>query len=56
MRLIRVIGCASRGRSVGGGTWHTSEHMQMLELNSDLFSNAISSVQKDCMVALVYEV
>lgn len=53
MKLISVIGCASRGRS--NGEWHSSEHRQMLEMNSDKFSNAISSVQKDYMVALVYE-
>lgn len=53
MRLISVVGCASCGRSKGD--WHSSEHRQMLELNSDRFSNAISSVQKDFMLALVYE-
>ena len=53
MKLVRVIGCASRGRSVG--EWHSSPHRQMLEVNSDKFSNAVSSVQKDYMVALVYE-
>ena len=53
MKLISAIGCASRGRSKG--EWHHSEHRQMLEINSDKFSNAISSVQKDYMVALVYE-
>lgn len=49
----RAIGCAFRGRSKG--EWHESEHRQMLELNSDLYSNAISSVQKDYMIALIYE-
>lgn len=44
MKLISAIGCASRGRSKG--EWHHSEHRQMLEINSDKFSNAISSVQK----------
>ena len=53
MKLISAIGCASRGRSKG--EWHHSEHRQMLEINSDKFSNAISSVQKDYMVCLVYE-
>jgi len=53
MRLIKAIGCASRGRSEG--EWHSSEHHQLLELNSYLYSNAISGVQKDYMVALVYE-
>ena len=53
MKLISAIGCASRGRSKG--EWHNSEHRQMLEMNSDRFSNAISSVQKDYMVCLVYE-
>ena len=51
MRLISAISCASRGRSKG--EWHNSEHRQMLEMNSDKFSNAISSVQKDYMVCLV---
>lgn len=53
MKLVRVIGCASRGRSIG--EWHSSPHRQMLELNSDKWSNAISGVQKYYMVALVYE-
>lgn len=53
MRLISAISCASRGRSKG--EWHNSEHRQMLEMNSDRFSNAISTVQKDFMVALFYE-
>jgi len=52
MRLISAISCASRGRSKGA--WHNSEHRQMLEMNSDKFCNAISSVQKDYMVCLVY--
>jgi hypothetical protein len=53
MKLISAISCASRGRVKG--KWHNSEHSQMLEMNSDKFSNAISSVQKDYMVCLVYE-
>ena len=53
MKLISAIGCASRGRSKG--EWHDSERRQMLEMNSGRFSNAISSVQKDYMVCLVYE-
>jgi hypothetical protein len=53
MKLVRVIGCASRGRSIG--EWHSSPHRQMLELNSDKWSNVISGVQKDYIVALVYE-
>jgi len=53
MKLISAIGCASRGRSKG--EWHHSEHRQMLEIGSDRFSNAISTVLKDFMVALVYE-
>lgn len=53
MKLISVVSCASRGRSKGD--WHESEHRQMLEMNSDRFSNAISTVLKDYMVALVYE-
>jgi hypothetical protein len=53
MKLINSIGCASRGRSNGG--WYESEHKQMLEMNSDRFSNAVSTVQKDYMVALIYE-
>ena len=54
MRLSRAIGCASRGRCEGD--WRDSEHYQKIELNSELFSNAVSTVQKDYMVALVYEV
>ena len=53
MKLISAISCASRGRSKG--EWHNSEHRQMLEMNSGRFSNAISTVQKDFMVALFYE-
>lgn len=53
MKLINAIGCASRGRS--NGSWYESEHKQMLEMNSDRFSNAVSTVQKDYMVALIYE-
>lgn len=53
MKLISAISCASRGRSKGA--WHNSEHRQMLEMNSDRSSNAISTVQKDFMVALFYE-
>lgn len=50
---MRSISCAIRGRSKG--EWHSSEHRQMLELGSDRFSNALSSVQKDYLVALLYE-
>lgn len=53
MKTIKAIGCAIRGRSKG--KWHNSEHIQMLEMNSDRFSNAISTVQKDFLVALFYE-
>ena len=53
MKTIKAIGCAIRGRSKG--EWHNSEHRQMLEMNSDRFSNAISTVQKDFMVALLYD-
>lgn len=53
MRVSRAIACASRGRSQGD--WYSSEHRQMIEFNSDKYSNSITSVQKDCMVALVYE-
>lgn len=47
------MGCASRGRSKGA--WYETEHIQMLEFNGGGWSNAISSVQKDYMVALIYE-
>ena len=50
---MRAVSCAARGRS--RGEWHSSEHRQMLELGSDRFSNALSSVQKDYMVCLVAE-
>ena len=50
---MRAISCAARGRSKG--EWYSSEHCQMLEMGTDKFSNAISSVQKDYMVAIVYE-
>lgn len=50
---MRAISCALRGRSKG--EWYSSEHRQMLELGSDRFSNALSSVQKDYMVAIIYE-
>ena len=50
---MRAISCALRGRSKG--EWYSSEHRQMLEMGSDRFSNALSSVQKDYMVAIIYE-
>lgn len=50
---MRAISCALRGRSKG--EWHTSERRQMLEMGSENFSNALTSVQKDYMVTLVYE-
>lgn len=49
---MRAISCAIRGRS--RGEWHSSEHRQMLEMGTEI-SNALSSVQKDYMVAMVYE-
>lgn len=50
---MRAISCALRGRSKG--EWYSSEHRQMLELGSDAFSNALSSVQKDYLVCLISE-
>ena len=50
---MRAISCAVRGRSKG--EWYSSEHRQMLEMGSGRFSNALSSVQKDYMVAIIYE-
>lgn len=49
---MRAISCAVRGRS--RGEWHSSEHRQMLETGTEI-SNALSSVQKDYMVCMVYE-
>lgn len=51
--LTRTISCALRGRSKG--EWYSSEHRQMLEMGSDRFSNALSSVQKDYLVCLILE-
>lgn len=51
--MMRCRTCAFRGRS--RGEWHSSEHHQMLELGPDTVSNAISTVQKDYLVALIYE-
>ena len=53
MRMVSVIGCAQRGRS--NGDWHSSEHRQMIEFNSRRWSNAISTVQKDFMIAILYD-
>lgn len=53
MRQISAISCASRGRSKG--EWYSSEHRQMIEFGSRKWSNAISTVLKDFMVAIVYE-
>lgn len=53
MKLSRAVGCASRGRSKG--EWYSSVHRQMIEFNSDMFANSITSVQKDSMAALIYE-
>lgn len=50
---MRVISCASRGRS--RGDWDKGGHRQKLELNSDRYSNAVTSLQKDYMIAIVYE-
>lgn len=50
---MRVISCASRGRSIGD--WDKGGHRQMLELNSDRYSNAVTSLQKDYMIAMVYD-
>ena len=49
---MRSISCAIRGRSKG--EWHSSEHRQMLEMGGEI-SNTISSVQKDYLVAIIYE-
>lgn len=48
-----MISCASRGRSKG--LWHLSAHRQMIEFGSRKCSNAISTVQKDFMIAILYE-
>lgn len=53
MKRVDVIGCASRGRSKG--KWHKSEHGQTIEFNSRIYSNSITTVQKDFFVALIYE-
>lgn len=44
---MRVIGCASRGRGEG--------NRQTLELNSPDYANSLTSVRKDCMIAIIYE-
>lgn len=54
MRIKKVTSCASRGRAVGGGKWHESEHQQELELRSPEYSNAITGVQKDSMIMIEY--
>lgn len=53
MKMFSVIGCALRGRSKGN--WYLTEHRQMIEFNSRRYSNAISTVQKDYLVAIIYE-
>jgi hypothetical protein len=53
MRLIKAIGCAYRGRSKGD--WSVSEHIQQLELNSEMYANSVTSITKDSMLCLVYE-
>ena len=49
MRYVRVMGCASRGRGDNG----TFE--QDLQLNHSTWSNCLTTVQKDSMVAFIYE-
>ena len=49
---MRAVSCAVRGRSKG--EWYSSEHRQMLEIGTYI-SNAISSVQKDYLVAIYDE-
>ncbi len=44
---MRVISCASRGRGDG--------NRQTLEMNSPDYANSLTSVRKDCMIAIVYE-
>jgi hypothetical protein len=46
------ISCASRGR---GKTDENDKNSQHLEINSDEYSNVITSVQKDYLVAEFYE-
>lgn len=48
-----VRSCAFRGRSRGG--WYESEHRQMLEMGSDVFSNCVSSVAKDFLLCEIYD-
>lgn len=50
---MRAISCAARGRSKE--EWYSSKRRQMLEMGSEKVSNALTSVQKDYMVCLVYE-
>lgn len=49
---MRAISCAIRGRS--SGEWHSSEYRQMLEMGTEI-SNALTSVQKDYLVAIIDE-
>ena len=44
---MKVISCASRGRGKNDENGKNSQH---LEINSDQYSNAITSVQKDYMI------
>ena len=50
--MKRYRTCAFRGRAEG--EWHSSEHSQHLEIGGEI-SNAVSTVQKDYMVVIVYE-
>lgn len=50
--LMRCKTCAFRGRA--RGEWHNSEHSQHLEIGGEI-SNAVSSVQKDYMMIMIYE-
>lgn len=49
---MEILSCAIRGRS--DGNWHKSNHRQKLEIGTDV-ANSITSVQKDCLVLILYE-
>lgn len=49
---MEILSCAIRGRS--DGDWHNSDHRQKLEIGTDV-ANSITSVQKDCLVLIIYE-
>ena len=53
MKSKRCFSCASRGRS----RWdcRSNPHIQRLEIGKEEYSNAITSVEKDSLLLVIYE-